>query len=174
MSQRLPSGTFFGQRGRVRESGRLRLVETRYAGGAALGCHQHERPYLALVLRGSYEERIARTRRRCGPWTVTIHPAGEEHSEVFHREGGVLLNVEIAPELTDDLGEHAALLDAPSAHRGGMVATLAARVADEFARWDSVAPLAIEGLVLELLAVSGRRADEGDRCSRWLGPVLDF
>jgi AraC family transcriptional regulator len=174
MSQRLPSGTFFGRTGRVRESGRLRLVETLYAAGATLGQHQHERAYLALVLRGSYEERVARVRRGCEPWTVTIHPAGEEHSEVFHQGGGVLLNVEIAPEMMDDLGEHASLLAEPSAHSGGLMATLAVRLADEFARWDSVAPLAIEGLVLELLAVTGRRSATGESHARWMRDVLDF
>jgi AraC family transcriptional regulator len=61
-------------------------------------------------------------------------------------------------------------LDQPVDLQGGLPLRLATQLYDEFRRLDNVAPLAMEGLILELLVATSRRATGNTerRPPRWL------
>jgi AraC family transcriptional regulator len=62
------------------------------------------------------------------------------------------------------------LLDSARDFRGGLTSILALRLYGEFRQADEFSPLAVEGLVLEIMAEASRSAAESSSCSkpRWL------
>lgn len=58
------------------------------------GRHRHERAYVALVLRGGYEEAGEAGRRRLVAGDVAIHEMFDGHLNAVDRTGAVVLNLE--------------------------------------------------------------------------------
>ena len=70
---------------------------------------------------------------------------------------------------------HAPVLDERVSFHGGLPAALARRVYQEFRQADDAAPLAVEGLILELLAAVSRSRGESlpNGVASWLGEARD-
>ena len=167
---------FFGTTLAGRELAGLRLVERRYAPDQRTPRHSHERAYVGLVLEGfSLQVSGARTLER-GPMTAFLYPPGETQSEQFGAGGGRVFSVELDDALFARLDPTAAARAGAVDSRGGPLAWLAAKLYGEFRRPDDVSELAIEGLVLEILAEATRRArpDRGPRAPVWLERARDM
>jgi AraC family transcriptional regulator len=91
------------------------------------------------------------------PFKIT--PAGEGHWNRFGCEGAHGLLVEADASRVESLGGYAAMLAERGSFRDERLAVLAWRVAGELRRRDTAAPLAIEGLLLELLAGAARERE---------------
>src|SRR5919106_7078925 len=143
----------------VRAAG-FTLTEGIHAGGSALPWHYHEGPTLCFVLRGAFTETSGGERLTCTPDTLKVMPAGERHCDEFDRGDTRGLLVEADPDRARTIRTHAAVLDERVSFHGGLPAALARRVYQEFRQADDAAPLAIEGLLLELLAAVSRRHAE--------------
>lgn len=137
------------------------LTEGIHAGGSRLPWHHHEGPTLCFVLRGVFTETSGSERLTCTPDTLKVMPAGERHWDDFDRGDTRGLLVEADPERARAILAHAAVLDERIAFHGGLPAALARRVYQEFRQVDEAAPLAIEGLLLELLAAVSRSRANG-------------
>ena len=160
---------------RTRATGDFVLTETRYAGDAALATHAHEYACLVIVLRGTFRELFGGKLREGTPGMVIVRPAGELHSDRFGRGGGSCLNVELTPQWLTRLGDASRALDAPAAFTGGAFPILGRRLHDELAHTDDVTPLAVESLVLAMIADAvreGRRTTSGP--PRWLPEARAF
>jgi AraC family transcriptional regulator len=151
------------------------LTEGIHAGGSRLPWHHHEGPTLCFVLRGVFTETSRGERLTCTPDTLKVMPAGERHCDDFDRGDTRGLLVETVPERARAIRSHAAVLDERVAFHGGLPAALARRVYQEFRQEDDAAPLAIEGLLLELLAAVSRRRADGlaGGAAPWLGETRD-
>ena len=57
--------------------------------------HSHEKPYLCLLLDGSYEESNTRDTSIVDTGTTLFRGPGHEHANRFYREGGICFNIEI-------------------------------------------------------------------------------
>jgi AraC family transcriptional regulator len=136
------------------------LTEGVHAGGSRLPWHHHDGPTLCFVLRGVFTETSGGERLMCTPDTLKVMPAGERHCDDFDRGDTRGLLVETDPERARFIRSHAAVLDERVSFHGGLPAALARRVYHEFRQADDAAPLAIEGLLLELLAAVSRRQAE--------------
>jgi AraC family transcriptional regulator len=158
MQQQLSSGRFHGRMIRHRDLGGLHLVETAYAAGSRLPRHSHEHGYFCLVRRGHYREEYGGRVRSCGPLSVAFHPPGEVHAEQFADDETISFNIEVTDSWLARWPDFAARFDWAADFRGGALAGLAMRLYGEFLRDDTAAPLAIEGLTLEILAEAWRRA----------------
>ena len=134
----------------VRTAG-FTLTEGIHAGGSRLTWHYHEGPTLCFVLRGVFTETSGGERLTCSPDTLKVMPAGERHCDD-------------APVLDERVSFH-----------GGLPAALARRVYQEFRQADDAAPLAVEGLILELLAAVSRSRSESlpNGMAPWLGDARD-
>ena len=86
-------------------------------------------------------------------------PAEEPHSNRFGREETRGLLVEADAGRVERLGEHAGVLAERASYRDERLAMLAWRLAGELRRRDAAAPLAIEGLLLEILAGAARERE---------------
>ena len=174
MSITLSSGNFYGAIARKRELGTFMLTESTYRAHARVPAHTHEQPYLCFVLQGEYEE-ISRGRALdCEAWDVIFHPAGEAHADRFGGSGGRCFNLEVGDRLAGCPAPPATLRESRR-FRGGPTTWLCQRLHQEFRRQDAAAPLAMEGLVLELLAEVLRRSVAPEsRAPNWLPQVREL
>lgn len=68
--------------------GAFTLTESRYGPEDSLPLHAHPDPFFALLLAGSYTERLEGGKRRCAPSSLAYYPAGIPHADSFDGEGG--------------------------------------------------------------------------------------
>jgi AraC family transcriptional regulator len=151
------------------------LTEAVYAEGVLLGRHCHANPYLTLVLSGTYTERYAHREFVWGEGALHLLPAGERHENQF-TTAVRCLRVKIEVQAIERLGEESRrILASPHEISGPLSAWLASRMLREFRTQDDVAPLAMEGVLLEVLAESARNCDEhpGSSAPTWLRRVRE-
>jgi AraC family transcriptional regulator len=152
------------------------LCEGRHPAGSSLPWHRHAGPTICFVYAGGFTERFAGTVLECVPGTLKITPGEEPHANRFGREDTRGLLVEAVPEAVDRLGRHGEVLRDRASYRDEHLAILAWRLSAELRRSDSAAPLAVTGLVLELLAaaVRSRELRLGGVVPRWLRQARDY
>lgn len=151
----------------------FRVSSVTFPPGLLLRSHYHERACFSVVVHGGIEKRFRRQTYESLPASVVTMPPQERHRDLFANEGTHMLVVE--PETS-------ALADgvlAPSSHiwnevihfRDSHVMGLARRIAQELRQPDGCMPLAVSGLVLEMLALATRvhrLRGSGPRPPLWL------
>ena len=161
---------------RRRDIAGFSLTEALYAEGVLLPRHCHANTYLTLVLSGTYSEKFAHREVRWHEGALHLLPAGERHENYF--ETAVrLLRVKIEQAAIQRLGgEHARCLSEPREITGPLAGWLGHRMMREFMSQDDIAPLAMEGVLLEVLAESARSSDEpqGSSAPGWLRRVREL
>jgi len=164
----LPTG-LHGSISRHRHAGALTLSEATYPAGLTLPQHAHEHGYFCLVLRGGYTEACRSRTLHCKPMTVLHRAPGEPHADRFHDTGGQCAVVEIPTTWIDRVCQ-GPLTPETAEYQGGALPGLALRLYEEFRNWDDASGLAIQGLVLEMLAVACRSRDPADEraAAPWL------
>jgi len=150
------------------------LSESIYPKGLTLSKHCHTHAYLSFVLSGSYMEKYADRECICSEGALRFLPPSELH-ENDYGTGARCLLVKIEPAVLDRLGEHSPVLSSPGEVAGLASSWLANRLYREFAAEDDVAPLAMEGVLLEILAESARAIGEGSaaHAPAWLRRVRE-
>ena len=134
---------------RSMETAGIRISETLHEANARTDRHDHERPYLCYVLKGSFVETSGGEARVCGPGMLIAHPAGEVHDDAFAGTGAACLNVELLPDFS---AAEISLFDLPLAMRPGPPKALVDQLRLELRRPDAFSLLAVQGVALELLA----------------------
>jgi len=150
------------------------LSESVYPKGMTLSKHCHTHAYLSFVLSGSYTERYADRECVCSEGALRFLPPSEPH-ENDYVVGARCLLVKIEPSALDRLGEHAPVLSIPGEVAGLASSWLANRLYREFSAEDDIAPLAMEGVLLEIIAESARAIGEGSAAHApvWLRRVRE-
>jgi AraC family transcriptional regulator len=152
------------------------LTEALYGEGVSLPRHCHANSYLTLVLSGTYREVTAHRESHWREGALHLLPAGERHEDHFETAAR-LLRVKIEPVAIQRLGEEQSrFLLEPREITGSLSAWLANRMIREFMAQDDVAALAMEGVLLEMLAESARSSDEtyGSSAPGWLRRVREL
>jgi AraC family transcriptional regulator len=142
---------------RERRIGSLFVGAHIYPAGMTMPAHSRSGAYFGVNLQGSYQETIGGRLREGKPGTVAFHPANERHSFQIHNNVVKCLIVEMGPDWMERMGEHGSLFEQSVTFDGGRPFELAARLFDELYQSDDASTLAIEGLVLEIIAESARR-----------------
>src|SRR5262249_40707318 len=132
--------------------------------------------FFSLVLQGYCTEVYEHRTRSAGPSILVFHPAGGSHADHWAGAGGRCFHIEIGQARLERAREHASLLDHSTDFRSGDPIWLATRLYKEFQRMDSASSLAMEGLVLELLAHSSRSGVglREHRPPSWLAQVREL
>jgi AraC family transcriptional regulator len=133
----------------------VRVVE--HAANVRLQRHRHDAAKIVFVLQGGYRESMRGADVLCEPGTLFFKPAGEPHTNVYGARPSRSLIIDAPASLDDRLRPAQQLFDRFRVSRDGASNRLAARIADELKQPDDAAQLAIEGLLLELLAAALRR-----------------
>ena len=152
------------------------LIPGRHLGGSALGWHDHESPTICCVLQGGFTESWRGGSLICSPGTIKVTPAGDRHCDNFGKSDVRGLLVEVSPDRAEAIRPYSAVLDQRRSLQGGPAATIARRLQEELRRSDDAALLAIEGLLLELVATVSRTEAEtpARRPSAWLEAARDL
>jgi AraC family transcriptional regulator len=155
----------------------LRVTDSAFPALLTLAPHEHERACVSVILEGSFTETFGGHSYACPASSVLTKPPGERHHDRFDRVGARNLIIEPANPLWEQLGRSARLFEGIGHARDKGVGAIGWRVARELRDRDGVSPLAIEGLVLELLAMAARRSAtprNAGRAPSWLPRVRDL
>jgi AraC family transcriptional regulator len=176
MDRCLGRGEFFGQVLLRRELESLILTETRYPAGLSIPSHSHERGYFCFIRKGGYFEQYGQRNRTAGPSTLAFHPPGEVHSENFGSGEVISFNVEVDAGWLDRNVGVSRLFENAAYFEAGITECFLLRLYHEFREFDSISPLAIEGLVLETLAGAARAqvAPAQDPAPPWVAEVVEI
>jgi AraC family transcriptional regulator len=156
MATKLAPGQFYGQTMTSLEVAGFTFAESVYSANVDIPIHAHVNAFLYFVIEGGYEETCGREMRSGGPSALVFHPAGEPHANRWHDAGGRVFHIDISRSRADAIREHGPCLDRPADLRRGVAPWLARRLYGEYRRPDGASSLAMEGLVLEILAELAR------------------
>jgi AraC family transcriptional regulator len=157
----------------------LLVTWVRFPPLAKLPLHTHERATVAVILNGSFDGLMRHASHPCPASTVLTEPPGEPHGNLFERAGADVLTVQPDPDRLELLEPFAGVLREVNHMRDLGVASVARRAASELRIPDSVAPFAVEGLVLEMLALAARLRNADAigverRAPRWLSQAREL
>lgn len=157
MTQRHYSPTPLGERLRRVSLEGFVLTEAVYQPSSALSKHVHDHAIISIVLKGSYTEFFGSRPHECGPYSVLLKAAGEDHNDQYGRAGARCLIIKVEPNRLESIRSFSNVFDRSTHVPEGAVTALAIRLYQEFKIKDSASALSVEGLVLELLGQATRR-----------------
>jgi AraC family transcriptional regulator len=147
------------------------LTECWFAPNAVLEPHRHARSIFAVMLEGSFEAALWHRRLECTPSTVWTEPAEERHANYIGRRGARVLVVQPDPQGMAFFEPFADLTKTGAVQRNPFIAADARRISAEFDLADSHSGVAVESLVLLMMASAARTvpcAPHSPRPPRWL------
>ncbi len=152
------------------------LTEGVHPAGTSLPWHTHDGPTICFLLEGAFVEVIGGKSVTCTPTTLKFTPAGDRHCNRFDLGDAHGLLIEADPSRVETIRAHSAVLEDRVVFQGGVLAGIAKRIYEELRLMDQAAPLAIEGLLLELLATASRSVNSPLPADRpaWLAEVRDM
>lgn len=180
MSTYLVAGGALGGRAVSREAAGFVFTSTRLPGRLRLPRHAHERANLNVVLSGEYVETVSGRTRSHRPCTVIAKPAGADHANALTGSGARCLVLELTAGRLAELHEHVQLFDDVRSAAPAAAGYLALRAAAELATPDSLSPIVLEGLALEIVAAAARSTSRAahraaDRpAAAWLGRAREI
>jgi AraC family transcriptional regulator len=138
--------------------------------------HAHEQATLNVVLEGEYQETVqGGVLQSYGPATLIAKPAGTVHANHLGSAPADCLVIELRCDTLAALGDLVPPFVDVLVQRSAQIARYGGRLRAELTRRDDVTPLAVEGLVCELLAELARTPiRKPDARSRWLTRARDL
>lgn len=158
----LKVGEFYGSVSRRWRIASCALTELEHRVPRTVPAHTHERPYLSLLVSGSYREATRSQKLECRPWSLTLHPAAFEHQDEIGRDGASFFLVEFE-------GDWLETRRIVFGHEGGEAVWAAARL------WRSCreGKLAIEASLAELVGCLQPETAYERTAPAWLMRVED-
>jgi AraC family transcriptional regulator len=155
--------------------GGLRFEELSYDADLWLPSHAHKEAFLELCLVGTTEEFWGKQTFVRGPSTLNYFPIGAQHTTRF-KENVRTFQIVMNATWLERVREVAPLVDTLTNYPNGSPIRTAARLYHEFQCRDSLSPLVLEGMLLELLGEMSRDATSlaGNACPRWLKHAREF
>lgn len=137
--------------------------------------HSHDQAHLTLIVAGHCQERYQGRERELAPLTVIYFHPGETHAIQVFNQPLQTFDLELKADWLADKLAHPIAPTALLNYKSQALAGLAARLYREFKEPDDVAQLAMEGLVLEILADLARGSGHSKprQAPRWLAKVLE-
>jgi AraC family transcriptional regulator len=147
------------------------LSELRFPAGYDQPPFEPESPYVAVVLDGALVKSFPRREHELGGGNAISIPVGATHSARFGPGGARIMVVTTTGGARTAVADFRRLAEV----RGREVPWLAWRLAGELHASDASAPLAAEGLALELLAATARELHAGyARPPAWLASAEEL
>lgn len=153
---RLQGGSFGSQIG-LRSVAGFVVSETRHQRHQDLPRHVHERANVNLVLAGAYAESVAGSTQAYRPHTLVAKPAGEAHANHFRDSAARCLLIEVSADHAELIRSCSTLFDTPCSMPAGHIAAIGLRILDELRNHDTLAPFALESLLLDFVVSATRR-----------------
>jgi AraC family transcriptional regulator len=137
--------------------------------------HTHKFASFSFVTSGSYLEKFSQKSFLRKSSTVVFHPPEEAHAVNLESNVQILSVGFDFPRLAE-IRRHSAVLEETASLQTADIDRLGRRILQEFQKPDAFSALAIEGLILEILAEASRRTASADekRFPRWLAQARDY
>ena len=129
--------------------------------GTELPRHAHDDPTLCYVLRGRFTEYVGGHAVDCLSDSLKITPAGEPHWNRFGADETHGLRIDVDRRRFDDSRQIHRILDERVHVSGAATGGIVHRLLSELDAQDDAASIAVEGLLLELLAALARDSAPG-------------
>lgn len=137
--------------------------------------HAHHVAFFNLILDGHYVEHINNRTNQLKPFTTIFHPSGIEHRDEIGPGGVRIFSIELRDEWLDRMREYGLIPGSFIADHGSELTRLAIQLYREYRNRRCYFSLAIEGLILEMLAeVARSRETEDKRPPCWLSQVVEL
>ena len=156
MLPRLPSGHYFGASRELMRGAGLLVESTLFEPGLVIPSHEHEHGFFCLVTAGQASRQWPGRQGQEAPMRLTLFPAEQPHRNLWGSDGGEALHIEFSAGWVQRADAAARMLERAADFDRGLPLAVAERVARECRHPDDVTPLAVEGLVLELVAACRR------------------
>lgn len=140
---------------RIRSIGSFTLIESLHPKGSSLRKHSHPHADVTFVIEGTLRERYVYGECVYRSGAVRYLPAGEIHADEIESPLRCL-HVRIDPVVLDGLGRKSRVPSRPAEIKGFAATWLANRLYAEFASTDDASAMAVEGLILEIVAELAR------------------
>jgi AraC family transcriptional regulator len=144
-----------GETLRQRNVGSFTITESLYPCGLVLSKRSYECAYITFVIEGAFRERYATRSILCRTGMIRFLPAGEVHENEIQPRSRCL-HISAEPSAFEQLRQSPDIPRKPAEMNGLNTTWLANRLYAEFSRQDTASAMAIEGLVLEILAELAR------------------
>lgn len=141
---------------RTIDTGSSIVSHARFPASSVIEPHTHDRPIFAVMLSGGFRSDIAHRHLDCAAATVWTEPAGEVHANYIGRAGAQVIVVQPDPALAEEFAPFTSLLENVHHARQPLVATDAARIVTEIEHADMLTPMAIDALIVAMLATAAR------------------
>jgi AraC family transcriptional regulator len=132
------------------------LNEYSYPADSVIELASSDHPSLNFVSSGSFSDDYRHDQRICPSQTLLFLPAHQTGVRKTHGNGATWLQIELRPSALEFMGVSLSFLQRPTSFEGGELGVLAHRIHKEFRLMDDQSPLAIKGLLLELLSRASR------------------
>lgn len=154
----------------------LAVTEGVHPEGSALPWHAHAGATICCVLGGGFVEGYRGHQVECSPGLLKTTPAGEPHYNRFDHGDTRGVMIEVTGDYAEEIRPYTTALEERRQVRDKTAAALALRISDELCAADASSPLALEGLVLELIAALSRAQPRWTAKGPppWLGDVQDM
>ncbi len=162
-NKQLQAGEYYGSVTRRHQLNGIVLSKLKHTQPRALPAHSHEFGYFSFLLKGDYEEWYGRQTVTHKPLTLMWHPGALQHQDAVGRRGCHFFNAEVSSARLEALREYSALASSPFVLPGAEAGWLMMRLYHEFNTTEEGCELAMEGLLLELLAALVRRPVQNER-----------
>lgn len=171
----LKPGQYYGDILKKHQCCGLTMSELKHEQARKLPRHSHEQAFFCLVLDGYYRERYGLKAIEYQSFTMLFHPPGMTHEDEIGRRNTRLFSIELQPQWMDRLREYSAAPPTSIDLHGGELVWLGTRLYREYRELNACSPLAIEGLVLEMLAIAARTRETLEkRAPAWLSRAVDL
>jgi AraC family transcriptional regulator len=167
----LEPGDYFGATVQRYSDEGISIGETHFATDLVIPEHEHVNPFFCFVLDGRGTRSWSARHGENGPMRLTLFPAGLPHANCWYGADGRALHIEFSAQWLQRLGGRSQILDRPGDFANGTPVSLMGRLIRECREQDTATSLAVEGLILELLAACERsdgHAGAAGGLRRWL------
>ena len=160
---------------RRRSIGPFTVGEYSYAGPSTLAARIHREALITFVIEGTLREKYAATSVVCRPGGVRFLPPGVQY--VAEADAALrCLHVSSSADVLEQLVRQSVVPKKPSQINGLATTWLGNRLYAEFTREDAASGIAIEGLVLAILAeiARGEAKQNSPRIPSWLRQATEI
>ena len=150
------------------------VLETGYPTNHAQPFHDHDRPIFVYVVEGAVSVRADGGQFECPAGSIRLIPAGQRHSTSYGKQPTRCVLLGVGGERAAMVQQAGPLLHRPAYHPPqSMFSVFGAAIHRELERDEPVSPLAIEGMLLEMLSAGSRlsAAESRGRAPSWLEAV---
>jgi AraC family transcriptional regulator len=132
------------------------LTERFYSPFFETPSHSHEKSLFCFVVKGSYTETYGKKNIDCSPSDFLFHASDFPHAEQYHQNGGHSFIIEVETDWLKSIREQVNFPTFSVDFKGGTLPELGAKLYREFRHFDSLSPLIIEGVMMEIAGETAR------------------